>query len=75
LRDKSPEDLNDEMSSNWNSAVGRPTTVNSNNIESLGGWARKEDYEFKLLPYKTLDEIRKLPNFKVLKYKDAFYMG
>jgi len=27
------------MDSAWNSAMGRPTTVNSNNIESLGGWA------------------------------------
>jgi hypothetical protein len=75
-RDGSPSDvyINDDTSG-WNSAVGRPTTVTSNNIESLGGWARKDDYEFKLLPYKSLLELRKQDHFKVLKYKDAFYMG
>lgn len=65
----------DDGTSAWNSAIGRPITVGSNNVESLGGWARKDDYEFKLLPYKSLVELRKMENFKVLKYKDAFYMG
>jgi hypothetical protein len=55
--------------------MGRPTTVYSAQIESLGGWARKDDYEFKHLKYESLKDLRKVDNYKVLKYKDAFYMG
>ena len=49
-------------------------TVYSSNID-LGGWAKQRDYKFMVLKFTTLEEMKQLPNYKVLKYKDAFYMG
>ena len=64
-----------EVESAWNSAMGRPQTVYSANIDNLGGWAKWKDYQFQVLDMKTPDDMKELPHYKVLKYKDAFYMG
>lgn len=55
--------------------MGRPMTVNSNQLESLGGWAKRDDYEFKLLDIPSMKALSEMPNYKVLKYKDAIYLG